>query len=77
LQSKDDSSPSGLLPQASIPILLDGRTVAVLVMLRLLPQKVGLDESDLRLVKLLSAEAGRPLFAQCQRQRFGQARSKG
>jgi hypothetical protein len=74
---EDDSTPSGSLPQASIPILLDGRTVAVLVMLRLLPQKIGLDESDLRLVKLLSAEAGRPLFAQCQRQTLGQAGSKG
>jgi hypothetical protein len=49
--------------RAFIPIHLDGRTAAVLVMLKLLPQKAGFDEADIRLVKLLSEEAGKPLFA--------------
>ena len=45
-----------------VPIRSDGRTVAVLVMLKLLPQKVDFDEADHNLVKLLSDEAGRGLF---------------
>ncbi len=45
-----------------VPIRMNSRTVAVLVMLRLLPQKIAFDESDMRLVKLLSNEAGRGLF---------------
>jgi hypothetical protein len=44
------------------PIRWKGKTVAVLVMLTLLPQKVSFDESDINLVKLLSAEAGKALF---------------
>jgi hypothetical protein len=48
--------------RAFIPIHLNGRIVAVLVMLRLLPQKAGFDEADIRLVKLLSEESGRALF---------------
>jgi hypothetical protein len=46
-----------------VPIRLNERTVAVLVMLKLLPQKLGIDEADLNLVKLLSNEAGQCLFA--------------
>ena len=45
-----------------IPIQLHGRTVAVLVMLKLLPQKLGLDAADINLLKLLSDESGRVLF---------------
>lgn len=45
-----------------VPICRNGRTVAVLVMLKLLPQKVGFDQADLNLVKLLSQETGRALF---------------
>lgn len=45
-----------------VPIRLKAKTVAVLVMLTLLPQKVGFDEADLNLVKLLSEEAARALF---------------
>jgi hypothetical protein len=45
-----------------VPISLHGRTVAVLVMLKLLPQKLGFDEADIDLVKLLSNEAGKSLF---------------
>jgi hypothetical protein len=44
------------------PIRSNGKTVAILVMLTLLPQKVSFDESDRNLVKLLSAEAGKALF---------------
>jgi GAF domain-containing protein len=44
------------------PIRCNGQTVGVLVMLTLLPQKVSFDESDINLVKLLSAEAGKALF---------------
>ena len=45
-----------------VPIRLHSRTVAVLVMLKLLPQKIGFDKADINLVKLLSEEAGRALF---------------
>lgn len=48
--------------RAFVPISLNGRTVAVLVLLRLLPQKLGFDEADIKIVKLISAEAGRSLF---------------
>ncbi|HTS57272.1 MAG TPA: GAF domain-containing protein [Terriglobales bacterium] len=48
--------------RAFIPIRRHGRIVAVLVMVRLLPQKLGLDEADINLVNLLSDEAGRLLF---------------
>jgi hypothetical protein len=48
--------------RAFIPICLNGRTVAVLVMLKFLPQKLGFDEADINLVKLLSDETGRSLF---------------
>jgi len=47
-----------------VPIRMNSRTVAVLVMLRLLPQKIAFDESDIRLVKLLSNEAGRGVFGE-------------
>lgn len=45
-----------------VPIRSSGRTVAVLVMLKLLPQKIDFDEADIKLVKLLSDEAARGLF---------------
>jgi hypothetical protein len=47
-----------------IPICLNGHTVAVLVMVKLLPQKVGFDEADINLAKLLSNETGKALFAE-------------
>jgi len=50
-----------------VPIRFDGRTAAVLVMLKLLPQKIDFDEADLRLVKLLSNEAGRALFGRSEK----------
>lgn len=45
-----------------VPICLDGQTVGVLVMLKLLPQKLGFDEADIKLANLLSAETGKALF---------------
>jgi hypothetical protein len=58
----DHGNPENRPLRAFVPICLHGRTVAVLVMLKLLPQKLGFDEADLNLLKLLSGEAGRSLF---------------
>ena len=44
------------------PIRSHGKTVAVLVMLTLLPQKVTFDQNDINLVKSLCVEAGKALF---------------
>lgn len=48
--------------QAFVPLCLGGRTVGVLAILQLLPQKAGFDAADMRLLKLLSDEAGKALF---------------
>ncbi len=48
--------------QAFIPIRFANETVAILAILRLLPQKVAFDRSDLELFKILSDEAAKPLF---------------
>lgn len=48
--------------QAYIPIRFANQTVAILAILRLLPQKVAFDKSDMELFKLLSDEAAKPLF---------------
>lgn len=48
--------------RAFVPIRHNGRTVAVLIMLKLLPQKLGFDEADINLVDVLSNEAGRALY---------------
>jgi hypothetical protein len=48
--------------QAFVPIRLANRTIAILAILRLLPQKHGFDGSDKDLFKLLSNEAALPLF---------------
>ena len=45
-----------------VPIRAHNRTVAVLVMLKLLPQKLGFNKADTNLVKLLADETGRALF---------------
>lgn len=45
-----------------VPIQRKGHTVAVLVMLTLLPQKAGFNDEDLKLVQLLSDETARALF---------------
>lgn len=54
----------GTLPkaQAFIPIRFENQTIAILAILRLLPQKITFDGSDMELFKLLSDEAAEPLF---------------
>lgn len=61
-QAKNNEPGGDPTLRAFIPILKDGRTVAVLVMLKLLPQKCGLDEADINLLHFLSTEVGRTLF---------------
>ena len=48
--------------QAFIPIIVGDQTIAVLAILRLLPQKAGFERSDVEIFKLLSHEAAKPLF---------------
>jgi hypothetical protein len=48
--------------QAFVPIRFANQTVAILAILRLLPQKISFDRSDMELFKLLSEEAAKPLF---------------
>jgi hypothetical protein len=48
--------------QAFVPISVADQTVAILAILKLLPQKTAFDRSDMDLFKLLSDEAAKPLF---------------
>ena len=48
--------------QAFVPLRCANQTIAVLAILRLLPQKVAFDRHDMELFKLLSDEAAKPLF---------------
>jgi hypothetical protein len=48
--------------KAFVPLRSANQTVAILAILRLLPQKAGFDRSDMELFKLLSDEAAKPLF---------------
>jgi len=48
--------------QAFVPIRFADQTIAILAILRLLPQKLAFDRSDMELFKLLSDEAAKPLF---------------
>lgn len=48
--------------QAFVPIRMANQTIAILAILRLLPQKHSFDGSDMELFKLLSNEAAMPLF---------------
>ena len=48
--------------QAFVPIRLANQTIAILAILRLLPQKLAFDRHDMELFKLLSDEAAQPLF---------------
>lgn len=50
--------------QAFVPLRLANQTVAILAILRLLPQKLAFDRSDMELLELLSDEAAMPLFGQ-------------
>jgi hypothetical protein len=60
--------------QAFVPMRVGGKTVAVLALLRLLPQKSGFDKSDTELFSLLTEEAGHVLFG---RETQEAARNKG
>src|SRR5580658_270604 len=55
---------SGTLPkaQAFIPIRFAKQTIAILAILRLLPQKLAFDSSDMELFELLFDEVADPLF---------------
>jgi GAF domain-containing protein len=57
---------SGASPkaQAFIPIRFANQTVAILAILRLLPQKLAFDGHDIELFQLLADEAAAPLFGQ-------------
>jgi hypothetical protein len=48
--------------QAFVPLRRASQTVAVLAILKLLPQKQGFDRPDMNLLALLSEEAGKALF---------------
>ncbi len=48
--------------QAFVPISVADQTIAILAILRLLPQKAAFDRADMELFKLLSDEAAKPLF---------------
>lgn len=48
--------------QAFVPIRRANETIAILAILRLLPQKIAFDRHDMELFKLLSDEAANPLF---------------
>jgi len=48
--------------QAFVPLRRASKTVAVLAILKLLPQKHGFDRPDMNLLALLSEEAGKALF---------------
>jgi hypothetical protein len=63
--------------QVFLPIRMDGRTVAVLVMVKLLPQKIGFDESDFQLFKLISNKTGRALFDSSSESHARAARKDG
>ena len=48
--------------RAFVPIRVGDKTVAVLAILQLLPQKAGFDKGDMELLAFLSNEAGQALF---------------
>lgn len=56
-------------PSAIVPIRFNGNITAVLVLLRLLPQKSKLDDLDCEVLSVVSREAGRP-FCAAQSQSF-------
>ncbi len=53
--------------QAFVPIRFANQTIAILAILRLLPQKQAFDRTDMELFKLLSDEAAKPLFGRERR----------
>lgn len=61
LAARDRQNPTPRA-QAFVPMRVANQTVAILAILRLLPQKVAFDRFDMELFKLLSDEAAKPLF---------------
>lgn len=57
-----DGNGSMCRTQAFVPLRRASQTVAVLAILKLLPQKQGFDRPDMNLLALLSEEAGKALF---------------
>ena len=57
--------------QAFVPLRFANQTVAILAILRLLPQKQAFDRSDMELFKLLSDEAAKPLFGASVHSKLG------
>ena len=55
------------MAQAFVPIRVENQTIAILAILRLLPQKVAFDGADMELLKLLSDESAKPLFGLSRR----------
>jgi GAF domain len=60
--SEAQNPSQGETARAFVPIEFRGETAAVLVLLRLLPQKAKIDELDRELFAVLSREAGNALF---------------
>lgn len=58
--SRESDPPKNV--RAFVPICVANKTVAVLAILKLLPQKSGFDRADMDLLTLLSGEAGKALF---------------
>jgi GAF domain-containing protein len=65
-----DGSEPRAKAQAFVPIRFANQTIAILAMLRLLPQKLAFDPSDMELFKLLSDEAAKPLFGASARSKL-------
>jgi hypothetical protein len=57
-----DRSGATAKAQAFVPSRVANQTIAILAILRLLPQKLAFDGSDMELFQLLSDEAAQPLF---------------
>jgi hypothetical protein len=63
-KSTDEPSGGAIPLRIFVPIYACGQVAAVLVLLRLLPQKTGFDETDVKVAMILSHEVGRKLFAE-------------
>jgi hypothetical protein len=69
-----DATPSGD-PEltACVPLLAEGRVVAIVAIWKLLPQKPGLGPADRPMLELLGAHGGRALFLTAGRKRRARA----
>jgi len=62
-RSANTAAPRQVPITACVPIRFERRTIAILMIFQLLPQKGSLQESDLALLKVVAQEAGPPLAA--------------